>query len=124
MGGAPEIDHFDPSSVGGAPGGGGRGMVRGVGGPSGRGGGSYRSRGRGGFNGQDRTAEKEDGKKSAIAETIAMMNKMKMEDKDRKAAHQARKGEQQGEGGSQEGDGAAAAGDAGAGDQSRPYVHR
>ena len=100
-------------------------MVRG--GPSGRGG-SYRSRGgRGGF-GHDRTAEKEDGKKSAIAETIAMMSKMKMEDKDRKAAHLARKGEQLGggsgaEGGSQDGDAGAVvpAGDAG---DSRPYAHR
>ena len=45
---------------------------------------------RGGFSsgGPDHVQEKSDGKKSAIAETIAMMNKMKMEDKERKESHQ------------------------------------
>ena len=36
----------------------------------------------------EREQEKQDGKKNAIAETIAMMNKMKMEDKERKDEHQ------------------------------------
>ena len=38
----------------------------------------------------DHSQEKVDGKKSAIAETIAMMNKMKMEDKERKDAARQR----------------------------------
>jgi len=39
------------------------------------------------MNALDREQEKQDGKKNAIAETIAMMNKMKMEDNERKEAH-------------------------------------
>jgi len=43
------------------------------------------SRGRGGHHPRgDLSREKEDGKKSALAETIAMMSKMKMEEKERK----------------------------------------
>lgn len=43
------------------------------------------SRGRGGHHQRgDLSREKEDGKKSALAETVAMMSKMKMEDKERK----------------------------------------
>ena len=85
---------------------------RGRGGP--RGGGGDRSRydfdgtgrgnesrgGRGGYRGNrggvgprlnvDHSQEKVEGKKSAIAETIAMMNKMKMEDKERKDAARQR----------------------------------
>ncbi len=38
----------------------------------------------------DHSQEKVDGKKSAIAETIAMMTKMKMEDKERKDAARQR----------------------------------
>ena len=38
----------------------------------------------------DHSQEKVEGKKSAIAETIAMMNKMKMEDKERKESQRAR----------------------------------
>jgi hypothetical protein len=49
--------------------------------PRGRGAG----RGRGGHHQRgDLSREKEDGKKSALAETVAMMSKMKMEDKERK----------------------------------------
>ena len=69
---------------------GGREFSRG-GGP--RGGSGMTRGGRGGRGGPranplDREQEKQDGKKNAIAETIAMMNKMKMEDKERKDAHQ------------------------------------
>jgi hypothetical protein len=48
-----------------------------------------RGRGRGApKSAYEREQEKQEGKRSAIAETIAMMNKMKMEDKERKEAHQ------------------------------------
>ena len=69
-----------------------------------RGRGSYVPRGRGGrgqdgargargsgaprLNPMEREAEKQNGKASAIAETIAMMNKMKLEDNQRKEANQ------------------------------------
>ena len=69
-----------------------------------RGRGSYVPRGRGGrgqdgarggrgsgaprLNPMEREAEKQNGKASAIAETIAMMSKMKMEDNERKLANQ------------------------------------
>ena len=50
--------------------------------------------GRGGGGGPrlnvDHSHEKTEGRKSAIAETIAMMNKMKMEDKERKDAARQR----------------------------------
>ena len=68
-----------------------------------RGRGSYVPRGRGGrgqdgarggrgfgaprLNPMEREAEKQNGKASAIAETIAMMNKMKLEDNERKLAN-------------------------------------
>merc|ERR1719342_974219 len=55
------------------------------------GGGGPGSMGRGGYNAGppvDHNQEKADGKKSAIADTIAMMNKMKLEDKERKEARQ------------------------------------
>ena len=75
----------------------------------GRGGGGMRGYGRGGrggYSGGDHTVEKTDGKKNAIAETIAMMSKMKMEDKERKeeaekrrAARLQREGIETGEGG-------------------------
>ena len=66
-----------------------RGGSRG-GGPGMMGRGGRGGRGRGGPMGNplDREVEKQQGKQSAIAETIAMMNKMKMEDKERKDAHQ------------------------------------
>lgn len=60
------------------------------GGFGGRGRGAVNRGGRGGRGGnyegppRDHTTEKNAGRKSAIAETIAMMNKMKMEDKERK----------------------------------------
>ena len=57
----------------------------------GRGGGYRGSRGGGGPRlNVDHSQEKVEGKKSAIAETIAMMNKMKMEDKERKDAARQR----------------------------------
>ena len=40
------------------------------------------------LNPMEREAEKQNGKASAIAETIAMMSKMKMEDNERKLANQ------------------------------------
>ena len=62
----------------------GHSMFRGRGGGpgGGRGGGAPR------LNPLEREQEKQDGKKNAIAETIAMMNKMKMEDNERKVANQ------------------------------------
>merc|ERR1712173_316081 len=60
------------------------------GGFGGRGRGTMNRGGRGGRGGNyggpplDHTQEKNAGRKSAIAETIAMMNKMKMEDKEKK----------------------------------------
>merc|ERR1712062_884540 len=65
-----------------------RGGSRGGPGMMGRGGRGGRGRGGPMGNPLDREVEKQEGKKSAIAETIAMMNKMKMEDKERKDAHQ------------------------------------
>jgi hypothetical protein len=56
--------------------------------------GSYRGRGGrgGGYGGHsDRESAKTDGKKNAIAETIAMMNKMKMEEKQKKSAAEERR---------------------------------
>ena len=50
----------------------------------------YGRGGRGGYS-ADHTVEKTDGKKNAIAETIAMMNKMKMEDKERKEEGEKRR---------------------------------
>ena len=67
----------------------GRGMgggYRGRGGAGGRGG--DRGGGAPRLNPLEREQEKQDGKKNAIAETIAMMNKMKMEDNERKVANQ------------------------------------
>ena len=64
----------------------GDGMFRGRGG-RGQGGGRGRS-GAPTLNPLEREQEKQDGKKNAIAETIAMMNKMKMEDNERKQANQ------------------------------------
>ena len=65
--------HSDRGSFGGR----GRGAMN-RGGRGGRGGGNY------GGPPPDHSQEKNAGRKSAIAETIAMMNKMKMEDKERK----------------------------------------
>jgi hypothetical protein len=54
-----------------------------------RGGGGGRGGGYGGHG--DRESAKTDGKKNAIAETIAMMNKMKMEEKQKKSAAEERR---------------------------------
>ncbi len=52
--------------------------------------GGYGRGGRGGYRGGppgDHNQEKQDGKKSAIAETMAMMSKMRMEDKEKREEH-------------------------------------